>query len=138
MFLAFDADAAGEEASIRGMELAQAAGLTVRVVTLPNGRDPADVALADPEQMRRALDGAETYLSYRVRRALETGGTRDERYQRVRGVLAAAPASLERDEQVRLVSDRLGLTPDLAVALVSRQAPVGRVCRRRAGEEVAS
>ncbi len=124
VFLAFDADAAGEEASIRGMELAQAAGLTVRVVTLPDGRDPADVALADPEQMRRALDGAETYLSYRVRRALETGGTRDERYQRVRGVLAAAPASLERDEQVRLVSDRLGLTPDLAVALVSRQAPV--------------
>jgi len=124
LLLAFDADAAGEEASIRGMELAQGAGLAVRVVTLPEGRDPADVALADPADMRRALDEAETYLTYRVRRALEGGGSRDDRYQRVRGVLAAAPASLERDEQVRLVSDRLGLTPDLAVALVSRDEKV--------------
>ena len=122
VFLAFDADAAGEEASIRGMELAQAAGLTVRVVTLPRGRDPADVALASPDEMRQALDAAETYLTYRVRRALETAGSRDERYQRVRVVLASAPASLERDEQVRLVSDRLGLTPDLAAALLSRDA----------------
>jgi DNA primase len=124
VFLAFDADAAGEEASIRGMELAQSAGLVVRVVTLPEGRDPADVALDDPDEMRRALESAETYLAYRVRRALESGGTRDERYQRVRAVLAAAPASIERAEQVQLVSDRLTLTPDLAAALVSREATV--------------
>jgi hypothetical protein len=74
--------------------------------------------------MRGALGAAETYLTYRVRRALEGGGSRDERYQRVRGVLAAAPASLERAEQVRLVSDQLALTPDLAAALVSRESTV--------------
>ena len=44
VLLAFDADAAGREASLRGMDLARAKGLNVRIVRLPGGRDPADVA----------------------------------------------------------------------------------------------
>jgi DNA primase len=40
VFLAFDADAAGQEASLRGMEIARSKGLNVRVVRLPGGRDP--------------------------------------------------------------------------------------------------
>ena len=44
LFLCFDADAAGEAATLRGMELAVAAGFDVRVVALPAGEDPADAA----------------------------------------------------------------------------------------------
>ena len=96
--LAFDADAAGQEASLRGMELAQRAGLRVLVVSLPAGQDPADLAAEGPRRSARALENAEQYLTYRVRRAVEEPGTRDERYQRARALLAAAPQSVERDE----------------------------------------
>ena len=89
--LAFDADAAGQEASLRGMELAQRAGLRVLVVSLPAGHDPADLAAEGPEAFGRALEDAEQYLTYRVRRAVEAPGARDERYQRARALLAAAP-----------------------------------------------
>ena len=44
LYLCFDADAAGEAATLRGMELAVGQGLDVRVVTLPPGQDPADAA----------------------------------------------------------------------------------------------
>ena len=47
VYLAFDSDAAGEEASLRGMALAEANGLSVRIVALPSGQDPADVVIAD-------------------------------------------------------------------------------------------
>jgi len=44
VWLCFDGDAAGETATLRGMELAAAQGLDVRVVALPAGFDPADLA----------------------------------------------------------------------------------------------
>src|SRR4249919_2071666 len=63
LFLCFDADAAGQEATLRGMELAAARGFDVKVVILPPGQDPADA----PEGFGDRLRGAESYLVYRVR-----------------------------------------------------------------------
>ena len=131
VFLAFDADAAGQEASLRGMELAFAAGVSVRIATLPGGRDPADVALADPRAFGMALERADGYLTYRVRGALEGDGSRDERYQRVRTLLTAAGPSVERDELVRASADRLQLTDDLVAGLTSRAPLQAAVLRRR-------
>jgi DNA primase len=117
LFLAFDADAAGEAASLRGMALAEGKGLAVRIVALPPGRDPADVVLADREAFARSLESAAGVLTFRVGRALSAGGTRDDMYGRAAAILAAAPPSVERDEQVRIVADRLRLTDDLAARL---------------------
>ena len=50
LWLAFDGDAAGETATLRGMELAVQQGFDVKVVALPPGIDPAD----DPD----GFDGA--------------------------------------------------------------------------------
>src|SRR3954471_4449738 len=54
LWLAFDGDAAGESAALRGMELAVAQGFDVRVVPLPPGVDPAD----DPAAFEAKLAGA--------------------------------------------------------------------------------
>ncbi len=124
LYLAFDADAAGQEAALRGMQLAQATGMQVRVVELPEGRDPADVAVADPDAFRAALEAAGGVLAFRIGRILAAPGSRDQRYQRAAAVLREAPASVERAEQVRLVADRLALTEDLEAALMRpAQAP---------------
>jgi DNA primase len=123
VFLAFDADAAGQEASLRGMELARAKGLTVRVVRLPGGRDPADVAAAEPDAFQGALDQAQPYLTYRAGLALDSEGSRDERYERVRALLSAAPPSVERDELVRTAADRLELSGDLTARLTDGDRP---------------
>ena len=122
VFLAFDSDAAGEEASLRGMALAEANGLSVRVVGLPPGKDPADVVLADPSAFARSIDAAAGVLSFRVARALGQGGTRDEIYARVAAIIGPAVPSVERDEQVRVVADRLRLTDDLAARLTAARS----------------
>jgi DNA primase len=117
LHLAFDADAAGQEAALRGMQLAQATGMDVRVVQLPDGRDPADVAISDPDAFRAALETSVGVLSFRIGRILTAPGSRDQRYRQVAAVLRETPQSVERAEQVRLVVDRLALTDDLAAAL---------------------
>jgi DNA primase len=117
-WLCFDGDAAGEAATLRGMELAAAQGFDVRVVTLPPGGDPADLA----DEFDELLARAESYLSYRVRLEIERAADRQEGFVRVREVLARFEDSPERQDAVRLAADRLDLPKETQAGL----APHGR------------
>jgi DNA primase len=112
VFLCFDADAAGEEATLRGMELALRQGFDVRVVALPKGKDPAD----EPETFEQRLADAESYAVHRVRLELARARDRQHAYLRVQDVLNDLPESPERHEAWRLANDQLGLTVQLRAA----------------------
>jgi DNA primase len=56
--LALDADAAGEEAMLRGVEFENALGAEVKVVVLTKGKDPDDVIKEDPQAWPQLLAGA--------------------------------------------------------------------------------
>src|SRR5206468_4245994 len=109
VYLCFDADAAGEAATLRGMDLAAARGLDVYVVALPDGTDPAD----DVQEFDRRLRSADSYAIHRVR--LELRGNPDPQlaHRRVQEFLDGIPESPERHEAWRLANDRLGLTVKL-------------------------
>ena len=113
IYLCFDADAAGQEATLRGMELAATQGFEVKVVTLPTGQDPADA----PEGFEERLAGAESYLLYRVRLELDRSADRQEGFVRVREVMAKAEDSPERQEALRLLADRLDLPRETLAGL---------------------
>jgi DNA primase len=109
LYLCFDADAAGEDATLRGMELADKRGFDVRVVTMPAGTDPAD----DPERFEERLAGAESYLGYRVRLEDERTPDRQSYHAWAQGFLNSVPDSPERLQAWRYVNDRLGMTVQL-------------------------
>src|SRR5919204_357199 len=127
VWLCFDGDAAGEAATLRGMELAAAHGLDVRVVALPAGFDPAD--LADGFEQRLAC--AESYLGYRVRLEIERAADRQEAFVRVREVLARFEDSPERQDAIRYAADKLdlpketqaGLAPSASASATGRISP---------------
>ena len=109
IFLCFDSDAAGEEATLRGMELALKQGFEIRVVALPKGKDPAD----DPSGFEARLDEAEAYAVHRVRLELDRARDKQHAYLRVQDVLNGIPESPERHDAWQLANDRLGLTVQL-------------------------
>jgi DNA primase len=109
VYLCFDGDKAGEDATLRGMELALKLGLDVRVVALPEGSDPAD----DPGGFEARLADAEPYAVHRVRLELDRARDRQLAYLRVQEVLNGIPESPERHDAWRLANDRLGLTVEL-------------------------
>ena len=84
LYLCFDSDAAGEEATLRGMELAIVARL----------RRPGRDAAEGPGPRRRARTasrrgsaGAESYVVYRVRLELDRTPDRQEAFVRAREIL---------------------------------------------------
>jgi DNA primase len=116
LWLCFDGDAAGEAATLRGMELAAAQGLEVHVVALPVGFDPADLAA----EFEGRLGAAETYLGYRVRLEIERAADRQEAFVRVREVLSRFEDSPQRQDAIRFAADKLDLPKETQAGLAPR------------------
>jgi DNA primase len=118
VWLCFDGDAAGEAATLRGMEIAVGMGLDVKVVSLPPGVDPADA----PEGFEDRLASAEPYALYRVRIEIDRAADHEAAYGHVKQILDALPESPQRQEAWRLANDRLGMTIKIRRTVASEAA----------------
>ena len=116
LYLCFDSDAAGEEATLRGMELATSLGFDVRVVTLPKGQDPADA----PAGFEARLGGAESYIVYRVRLELDRTPDRQEAFVQARELLQRNEDSPEWQDALRLLAGRLSLPKETLSGLTPK------------------
>jgi DNA primase len=124
--LLFDGDAAGADAALRGVQLAEREGLSVRVAVLPKGLDPADAAIEQPDVLAAAVSGAPSVLAYRVQTQLDAADMssatgRDAAFGVLRAILVDAPPSIERAELVQQVAGRLRLPADLTAELAPRR-----------------
>jgi DNA primase len=127
LYLCFDADAAGQEATLRGMELAYREFVEVRIVTLPKGADPAEVADGFVER----LEHAESYPRHRVRLEIDRAPSREAAFQRLREVVGTFDRNTEWMEAVEYAADRLDLPRDLQAALAPRASrTTGEVSRK--------
>src|SRR5919108_4704086 len=118
LYLCFDADAAGEDATLRGMALAVSQGFDVRVVTLPPGEDPAD----SPAAFEGRLGSAVSYVIHRARLERKRAPDRQAKYERVKAFLDSVPDSPERHEAWREANDELGMTIQLQAAVSTMKA----------------
>jgi DNA primase len=116
LWLAFDGDAAGETATLRGMALAVQQGFDVKVVALPAGIDPAD----DPTGFVQRLEAADPYLLYRVRVEIERADDREAAFHTVKTLLDGAADSPERQDAWRYANDKLGMTVQLRAGSQAR------------------
>jgi len=123
VYLCFDSDAAGQDATLRGMELATKRGLEVYVVPLPSGKDPAD----DPKAFHERLASPNPYALHRVALELTRMEDRQHAYLRIQEFLNGLPESPERQEAWRLANDRLGLTVQLRAGVSSTAVNTGPV-----------
>jgi DNA primase len=116
LFLCFDADAAGQDATLRGMELAVAQGFDVKIVALQPGTDPAD----DPTAFERQLASPVSYPVHRVRLLHAKAPDRNAAFSAIESFLRAQPDSPEHLDARRLATDLLDLPPETQAALAPR------------------
>ncbi|NIP99419.1 MAG: DNA primase, partial [Nitrospinaceae bacterium] len=113
--MVFDADAAGHAAAERGFETLQEQGLSVFVVTLPEGEDPDSLLRKEGkdrfEQRVRAAQPFVHYLVDRILRLAPARTTEDKvgAINRILPVLAKIKNSVERSEHIRYVAEKVGV-----------------------------
>jgi len=126
VYLCYDADAAGIGAMQRALTLGRRMNLSLHVVRIPDGLDPADYVLAGAggDGFRGLADDAQTLLQFHVRLALATHDLdkpdgRARAFARLREVLSEAATPMERDDELRYVADKLQLSAESVRYLLS-------------------
>jgi DNA primase len=113
LFLCLDADAAGSEATLRGMDLAMRHDFKLKIVTLAEGTDPAD----DPDAFKARLAQAVSYQVHRVELEFRRARDRETAFTAIRTFLSALPDSPEHLEAIRVAADLLDLPPETQAGL---------------------
>jgi DNA primase len=128
--LCLDADSAGQEAVLRAARLAAGRQLELRVVVLPEGSDPADLALSEGAGgLRERVAASVPFVEFNVERILARADTRSAE-GRDRALAELAPAfqtlapSVLRDQLVRRVSGALELSDARLASLLENPPPL--------------
>jgi DNA primase len=138
--LALDADRAGQEAMLRAQRKAAGRRMRIRVASMPEGEDPAEMMSGDgaAERFRELVDSALELPEFQVRIILDGADTsspteRDRALAELAPVLAEMGEGASREELVRLVAERLDLDPSLVVGRIAAartQVEAGRLAEQ--------
>ncbi len=118
VFLVYDSDTAGEQASLRAIDLMIEQGLNVRVVSLPQGEDPASfVQKYGSEKFNTLLKEAPDFFLYKTVYLKKKYGTKDIQKKalivnELLETLMKFPNEIVRYEYLRILAQSLSTSED--------------------------
>lgn len=114
VIISYDADVAGQTATLRGLEILKEAGFDVRVLQIPQGKDPDEFVRSNgKEAFLKLVNKADSLISYRLSKAKEGINFKDksslvEYGNRVIEILANLNP-VEKDIYVKSISEDTGI-----------------------------
>ena len=147
VLISYDGDFAGQNADLRGLEILKDAGLNVRVVPMPDGLDPDDVAKQGADAYQACLDKAMPVIDYRLHsleRKFDLGKTEEKRrfVAEALKIVKDAESESEREVLLKKIRDLTGITyhsleRDLQSVKKETSAPEPQVLKERIVETAA-
>jgi DNA primase len=128
LIFAFDTDLAGDAAAKRGIEIAENAGLNIRVAQLTSGKDPDDIIRKDPLFWKKAIKEATPIYDYYIDSAVRRFGVESaEAKKRIASEVLPQIAAISNDilkaHYLQALSTKLAVAEDvLRAALKKLQA----------------
>lgn len=114
--LMLDADAAGQKAIRRAEEILRNTGLSVRVVSIPNGKDPDEyIKTQGPERFKALLEGAVSNMEYKLLMAAQGLDLNNDdgrlKYLNISAeIIAATDDVMERDIYIGRLCEKYGVS----------------------------
>lgn len=124
VIISYDADVAGQTATLRGLEVLRNAGFDVRVLRIPQGKDPDEFVRSNgKEAFLKLIDNAISLIGYRLVRAKEGINFRDQQSlinygDRVTEILADLNP-VEKDVYIKSISEDTGVKEQALYDLLS-------------------
>lgn len=115
--VAFDSDTAGQMATLRGLEKLYDTGCDVRILHLPEGKDPDEyIRTHGPEGFRQAIAEAMPLVEFKLKLAMagaprRTPEAKAKALESVARVLADLKSDLLREQYTHRVANQLAETP---------------------------
>lgn len=125
LVLSLDADAAGDMASRRGIEIADNLGLNIRVVTLEKYKDPDEAAQKEPEYLKEQVKKAENVYDFYLNSAFQRlrGQTPEEKKkigQELIPILAKIEDQIVKDVFIKKLAERLGVNEESIILQIEK------------------
>ncbi len=130
VIMAYDADPAGQNATLRGMEILEGTGSPIRILQIPDGKDPDEyVRKHGVEQFRTLLDTALSLLEFRLllQKRAHPGEDVEDRVHLLNGmadVLATHENAIEREMTMA------GIAGEYKVSMESLKTEVDKRLRK--------
>lgn len=117
VILAYDADPAGQKAALRGLDILQEAGCRVKVLTIPEGKDPDEfIRLQGADQFRQIIaTQAQSLIVYKMNKVkenhnLQTTGGKLNVLAEVMPNLVRVRNEVELEEYLHVIGTELNLS----------------------------
>ena len=115
VLISYDGDFAGQKADLRGLEILDSEHLQVKVVPMPDGLDPDDVAKQGQEAYQKCLDEAMPLIDYKIHaleRKFDLSQTSEKRrfVTEALKVVKTAESESVKEELLKKLRDKTGIT----------------------------
>ena len=119
VLISYDSDEAGQRAADRAIRILGEVGLDVRILKLPDAKDPDEfIRKFGADRLRAVLKESKTWFDYKAdaifsRHDLMATGGRLKASEEICALIATAPSQIEREVYITQTAPKLGLTVDV-------------------------
>jgi DNA primase len=140
--ICFDADLAGQEATMRGLDILQQLGLKVSVMIMPEGQDPDEVIRKQGQaKFNKLITQAYPLFEYNLLKLMEkynqdTISGKIQIIQELVPTLYKTQSPVKRQGYIQMLAERLSFSENAIYAEIRKYQKKGAKSREPGGEEV--
>jgi len=127
VIISYDSDSAGQAATLRGLDLLSNVGCNVKVLTIPEGKDPDDyVRKNGADSFRKLAESALSLVEYKIKllkreHDLSTAEGQVKFLSKVSNVLAGVDNVIEQEMYIKKLSAEYGISEEAIMSEVFKR-----------------
>ena len=128
IFLAFDPDSAGQEALVRGLQIAWQEEMQIKIISLPEGKDPDDLIKEDVKEWERLIESSQDFMDWIIQKAekendLKSASGKKQTAKIILTWIKRLPDPIEQTHYLQILSNKIKVDENILRNVIQKQSP---------------